>query len=117
MADTVSNPRQRGSEKTSSEVQGPGCLLRLFWIAIGNILLVVLTSRIYIAGGFSLLDLAYWMSVAAMIGARYFDVHRFHGATASGEPATPVHLRRYAFGLGAGALVVWAVVHALHLLG
>ena len=115
MANSVSNARSRGPEQTSSAVQGPGCLLRLFWIAIGNILLVLLVSRIYRAAGFSLLDLAYWITVAAMLGARYFDVHRFHGATASGEPATPEHFRRYAYGLGGGALVVWGLVHGLHL--
>ena len=110
-----STPRSRDSEGTSSEVQGQGCLIRIFWIIIGNVLLVLFVSRIHIAGELSLFDLAYWTTVAAMVAARYIDVYRFHGATASGEPATPEHFRRYAYCLGAGALVVWCLVHASHL--
>jgi hypothetical protein len=88
----------------------------LFWIAIGNVLLVLLVSRVYRAGGFSLYDVLYWMTVASMLGARYVDIHRFQGATASGEPATPEHFRRYAYGVTAGALAVWALAHASHML-
>jgi hypothetical protein len=81
------------------------------------VLLVLFVSRIYLAGAFSFFDLAFWANVAAMLAARYFDVHRFHGATASGEPATPQDFRRYAYGLAAGAFVAWGLVHASHLVG
>jgi hypothetical protein len=98
------------------QVQAPGCALRLFWIAIGNGFLLFFASRVYMAGSFSLFDLAYWATAAAMAGARYIDVFRFHGATTSGEAATPEHFRRYALGLGGGAIVLWGLVHASHLI-
>ena len=52
-------------------------------------------------------------SSEALIGTRHIDIAAFHGATASGAPATAAHWRRYgllALGLAAGA---WLVIHAL----
>ena len=84
---------------------------------MGPILLVFLGSKIYAARAFTLFDLAYWATVAAILGARHLDIHRFHGATASGEPATPEHLRRYAFGVTAAAAALWVLVHIPSFMG
>ncbi|MDD5676390.1 MAG: hypothetical protein PHW60_00180 [Kiritimatiellae bacterium] len=96
-----------------------GCLVRLFWMGIGNIVLLV--CAIYIvhtpARFLSFADLGYWLSVLAMIAVRYVDIHRYGGATATGEPATTAHWRRYAIRLTAGALVAWIGIHLLALTG
>jgi hypothetical protein len=79
--------------------------------------LVLVATKIYASRSFSAFDLAYWATVAAILGARHVDIHRFHGATASGEPATPAHFRRYAYGVAAAAVVLWLLVHMLSFMG
>ena len=110
MTDTVSSSRRTPPEPPTA-IDAPGCLVRLLWIALGPILLLFLATRIYTSRSFSLLDLAYWATVAAILGARHLDIHRFHGATTSGEPATPEHLRRYTYGVAGVALVIWMLVN------
>lgn len=90
-----------------------GCLLRVFWMAVGNVALLTLAGFILSQGRFSLLDGGYWAVVAALVGARYADIVRFRGQTADGTPATVTHLRRYALGLLAVAVGLWIAAHVL----
>jgi hypothetical protein len=116
LADPIATSRQAPHDP-GSKVQASGCLLRLIWIALGHILLVFISTKIYAAQSFSSFDLAYWATVAAILGARHQDIHRFQGATASGEPATPEHFRRYAFGVAAAAAVLWVLAHIPSFIG
>lgn len=93
-----------------------GCLLRLFWMAFGNVALLFLAILIFKQGRFSALDAVYWALVVALGGARYADIARFDGLTASGEPATMGHFRRHVVGLSAGAVALWACAHLLRLM-
>jgi hypothetical protein len=61
---------------------------------------------------FSPLDGIYWLIVGALALARYLDIRRFDGRTIDGDPATPVHLRRYLMRLFMLAVGLWVVVHA-----
>jgi hypothetical protein len=88
-----------------------GCLLRLFWILFGHLLLVALAGWIARRQGFSAFDLAYWVTVAALVAARYTDITRFNGTTAEGEPATLDHFRRYAAYTVLIGAVIWLGVH------
>jgi hypothetical protein len=83
-----------------------GCLVRLFWMGPGNLALFYFAGIISRLPSWTLTwrDVAFWSAVAALIGARYFDVARFEGLTAQGEPATVRHFRRYA---------VWTILIAL----
>ena len=90
-----------------------GCLLRLFWMAFGNLVLLMLATLIFQRRSFSALDAAYWAVVAALAGARYADIARFDGRTTSGAPATMQHLRRYVLALLAVAAGLWGCVHLL----
>jgi hypothetical protein len=97
-----------------SEYSRPqGCLLRLFWLAFGNLALLALAALIVERSAFSAIDGIYWLVVVALAVARYLDIRRFDGLTIDGEPATPTHLRRYLmalFTLGGG---LWAAVHVV----
>lgn len=93
-----------------------GCLLRLFWMAFGNLALLALALLIFKRRGFSFLDLAYWGVVVALGSARHADITRLQGLTINGEPATMQHLRRYLLGLFLVAAALWISVHALRLL-
>ncbi len=92
-----------------------GCLVRLAWMFLGNGALFVLA--VFIAQGpraaISALDAAYWAVVAALIGLRYLDIKAFKGQTATSEPATMAHWRRYAVIVLAASLVGWGLAHAV----
>ncbi len=97
-----------------SEYSPPqGCLLRLFWMAFGNLGLLAVAAVIFERNAFSIFDALYWLLVIAVAAARYVDVRRFNGLTVEGEPATAVHLRLYLVKLLILATVLWALVHLL----
>ena len=88
-----------------------GCLLRLFWMVGGNVLLFFLllwiVERRPRLGTWP--DLAYLAVLAALVAARYVDIRYCHGQTGKGAPATLAHWRRHALGasvIGSGAWVV-----------
>ena len=82
---------------------------------------ILLLCLIYIihnhVRGLVLVDLGYWLTVVAMVAARWVDIRTYHGDTATGEPATLSHWRQYAVRLASGALVVWIIIHLLALTG
>ena len=92
-----------------------GCLLRLFWLLLGNAVLVIVALQILIrvGGVFSGLDVVYWSVVALILAARYADIRYFKGTTAEGKPSTLEDWRRYAFILVLSAGVALLTVHFL----
>lgn len=90
-----------------------GCLPRIFWMAFGNIALVMAALSIYASAGWSIADLVFWLTVGLLISARYIDIVRFKGTTIHGDPATTAHFRRYALIVLVAGAAVWAVARAL----
>lgn len=90
-----------------------GCLLRLFWMLVGNGLLYL--SLILIASKHaplpSYLDALAGAAVVAMIVARYLDITRFAGRTVEDEPATLAHWRRFTVALVVVATLSWLLAH------
>jgi hypothetical protein len=82
-------------------------------MGVGNIALVIAALAISNSAGRSLADLAFWLTVGLLIGARYIDLVRFRGTTIHGEPATKAHFKRYAFVLLVVGAAVWVVARAL----
>ncbi len=92
------NPRQHA---TSEPQQKTGCLAalaRVYWMAVGNVLLFV--CAIYAARHEppSALDGLYAVLVALLLVVRFVDITRLGGQTSEGHPATLAHWRRYALG-------------------
>ena len=112
MRDPKPNPPDPIAQSVAYDRPG-GCLLRLFWMAFGNLALILITLLIIERRAFSALDGAYWLIVVALVVVRYVDITRFAGRTASYEPATMRHFRRYTLGLLAGAAAAWTCIHAL----
>lgn len=111
-------PGQSGSGSAGAA----GCLLRVFWLFLGFIVLFFtgyfIATRPAAAGlSMSILDAVYWAVAAAMAGARYLDVRCCSGKTATGEPATAKHATRYALLLAAVAAAAWVGAHLVPLLG
>jgi hypothetical protein len=59
----------------------------------------------------SVADLAFWVTAAALLLARYIDIKRCKGMTGSGEEATSRHWRRYACILVICAAALWVAAH------
>ena len=96
-----------------------GCLLRIFWMMIGN--LILLFCAVAIAQNqssfLSAADAFYCASVGCILAARYVDIRYLKGLTADGDPASMVHWRRYAVLLGVAATGMWFVVHSIAYFG
>ena len=90
-----------------------GCLLRLYWMFLGNALLaIVLAYLIQKHPPFpSLLDAGYLFSLASVVAARYVDIRHMKGETCEGGvPATLSDWRKYAVLIVAGCVSVWLAV-------
>jgi hypothetical protein len=81
----------------SAENSGLGLICRLFWFFIGNIILFILAAKIALLGSnhFNIFDIFYWITVLGLIISRYIDIRYCKGETASSEPATMAHWKRY----------------------
>lgn len=77
--------------------------------------LMILTMTIVTKGGgwLTFADYAFFALLAAMVLARVWEFREGHPQTASGEPATPAHLRRFVAGGLVLGLAVWAVANFL----
>jgi hypothetical protein len=93
---------------------GTGLLLRMFWMGVGNLLLVYLAGSIARVPPWSLTwrDIAYGITVVALVTARYLDVARYDGLTINSAPATQVHVRRYAVALFVIASAIWGLAQS-----
>ena len=89
-------------------------LARMFWMLIGNVVLVI--SVVIIAthkeGFFHLTDVVFWVTVALLVLVRYIDIKHLSGFTATDSPATMDNWRRYTTMLLAGSLIAWGIAHA-----
>lgn len=91
-----------------------GCLLRIFWMIIGNVILLFSAYGITQQQDslLSIADIFYWVFVAALLGARYADIRYFGGMTAEGAPATIADWRRYALVVLIICTGLWLAAHA-----
>jgi hypothetical protein len=95
-----------------------GCLLRIFWMFLGNAALVLVALQILRAGrAFSVMDGVYWLVVVLSLAARYTDIHYFKGTNADGKLSTPDDWRHYALILVLLAGGAWLAVHLLGRVG
>ena len=106
--------RNRNEEVAPAEQMG--CLagvVRIIWFMVGNAALLLLAVLITEQKAFSRLDVAFWMTVAALILLRYIDITRLNGLTADGEPASLKHWRRYVLLLLLIAGCLWVLAHGV----
>jgi hypothetical protein len=98
------------SEKPNS---GTGCLLRIYWMAVGYVIAAFLVILIAEQKDdfYTFKDILYWLAVASIILARYLDVQFMDGQTAEGAPATMKNWERHSTVLGAAAVLVWIACH------
>ncbi len=92
-----------------------GCFLRVFWMIIGNAILLACAYGIlqHRSSLLSISDAFYWAIVGSLLAARYVDIRYLYGLTSDGDPATMDDWRRYVRVLGVISTVLWLVVHAI----
>ncbi|HOX06089.1 MAG TPA: hypothetical protein PK280_06785 [Planctomycetota bacterium] len=100
-----------------SSDRGGGCLLRVYWLILGNLVLFFLAY--FIAAGqvrgewrFTVLDGAYAAAAVIQVLARYLDIRLCAGTTSTGAPGSMTVFRRYAAIMLAVSLAAWAGAHA-----
>jgi hypothetical protein len=101
------------ASESPNEMHLGGCLVRLYWMLIGNVALILCAAAILMhKGGFlSVADIVYWVLVVTVGVVRFVDIQRFGGRTAAGEPASSTHWRRYLIVLIVASSVVWGAAH------
>ena len=105
----MSNPDDLTTIKSGG---APALLSRLYWMLLGNaVLLIPSVSILHQDRGFHTADAVFWITVAALILVRYFDVKFWDGATCTGKPASMADWRRYAVILLGLTGAIWAVLH------
>ena len=92
-----------------------GCFLRVFWMIIGNAILLACAYGVlqHRSSLLSIADALYWAVVGSLLAARYVDIQYFLGTTSDGDPATMAHWRRYATVLGMISIGLWLGAHAI----
>ena len=88
-------------------------IVRLTWMAFGNLLLIIIAFCIAQQRAGIVLDIVFWAVVAGLILIRYIDIKVFHGNTADNEPATLQHWRQYSLLLIVISAVAWIVAHVM----
>jgi len=85
------------NEVRVGEVSGGAVLLgRLMWMILGPILSFSITYAIVTREGwFTIWDAAFGVVVAMMVGGRWVEQRSGSAMTATGEPATAEHFKRY----------------------
>jgi len=113
----MARPEARGSAPLPDSPEATslsGCLLRAYWIIIGNAALAFSAMAIAMHRGpfLSVADAVFWGAVVTLAAARLIDIRKGSGRTASGEPATMANGWRYVLALAAVGIVVWGAAHA-----
>lgn len=83
---------------------------RIIWMMIGPLVLAMLGFNIISngAGWFTVTDVAYFIVLAVVLGARWLEFRSGQGQTAEGEPLTEAGLRRYLLLTALVGIGVWA---------
>lgn len=112
---TSASARQPMEEPATGE--GAAALVRLGWMLGGT--LTMLIASFVIASSpawtFGLRDVVFWSGAMLAVTLRYWDIARYRGQTANGEPATMNHFWRYTTALSLAALGGWAAAQSVHL--
>lgn len=103
----------RSRSQATDDQPAIGYVVRLFWMAFGNVALFFTWMHIASSERIGAADAVYGALVLALLLARWIDITRLNGMTSRAEPATRAHLRRYAIALIAIALAGWFVARLL----
>lgn len=104
---TDSRQQQAGDQSPSGPTGCLPVLLRVTWLMWGNFALLLCAAFVAQRIAPPLTDLLFFVAAGCLIGVRYLDITRYHGATSDGEPATLAHWRRYAITMVLISAALW----------
>ena len=106
--------KERGDEDYGYDPPA-GCLLRLFWMVVGNVILLFCAYGIiqHPSSLLGIADVFYWAIVGSLLAARYVDIRYFQGTTSDGDPASLADWRRYTVVVVLVTTGLWLVAHAI----
>jgi hypothetical protein len=103
-------------QPTQNPSQLGGCLVRVLWMAVGNLVLILAAVNIVQNGtGFTLTlsDAVFAVTALCLPVVRYVDIRCFQGRTADSQPATMAHWFRYTATILGSSLVLWLIAHSI----
>ena len=88
---------------------------RLVWVFLGPISLFLLTCHIFLrgTGWHTVADYAFFLILFAVVFARWFEFQGGNATTATGEPATPADVTRFAWIMAIAGTCLWILANAL----
>ena len=106
----MSDPTNQPIDKQSGIL---AIFVRPFWMFLGLFALLICAANIFMGESKSTRtsDIIFWCLVAAMIIVRFLDIKFLDGQTATGEPASIKHWRRYAIVLVVISAAIWTGAH------
>jgi hypothetical protein len=93
-----------------------GCLIRLYWMFLGNAILFVLLAYLFQNRPQfpSLLDVGCLLALVSLVAARYIDIRQFNGTNRDNSaPATMADWRKYTLFLVTGSVAVWLAIRVI----
>jgi hypothetical protein len=108
----------QNDQTTDKESGALSTILRLFWMAVGNFILLISLIFIFQHKGRILnsADIVYWVTVVALVLTRYLDIKHLGGQTSAGQPATFGHWIKYAIFLLIFSTTLWIIAHTVNYL-
>lgn len=105
-------PVQPATSEPAAMTSSVGCLLRAFWMLVGNAALFIGATLVFRERGkLGWPDVAFWTVPVLLALARHADIRWYGGLTASGDPATRRDGWRYTWIVLGLALATWAALH------
>lgn len=86
---------------------------RLFWILVGPLVLAILALAIVNSGSgwLTAIDAAFFVILACVLAARWFEFQRGHATTATGQPADRRVIINYTIGTILAGICLWIVAN------
>lgn len=100
---------------TSAHSPALSAMCRVVWMMIGPLALVLLIAAIVNIGNgwFTAADIGFLIVLGIVVLARWLEFRGGSPQTATGEPATPDHLRRFAIGAVVLGLGLWVIANVI----
>lgn len=111
----MSEAKKDLNQTISAQESGLGMLFRIFWMFLGNVILLIFLIWIFENENKSLgiKDMIYWIIVCLLIIARYIDIKKLGGLTVTGSPASMSIWYRYTVFMAILAGLLWGIVYLI----